>query len=120
MRRARFPLDQESHLLTRSACLLLRTSMLSLLLVLLIDNTGNRLHMFQCLGFTVVDPESTSPTCLSAKATIAPPALKTNCARLRLLRAWVEIGAWLQDYRKRFRAFVLGAGVGLFLMTRSP
>ncbi|KAF8531532.1 hypothetical protein JB92DRAFT_2691869 [Gautieria morchelliformis] len=61
------------------------------------------LHIYQRLGFTVVDPEPTSLPIPSAKATIAPPALKTDRDRLRLLRAWVELGAWLQDYRKRFR-----------------
>jgi hypothetical protein len=52
-----------------------------------------------------VDPEPVSPTLPSAVATIAPPALKTNDDRRRLLRAWVELGAWLQDYRRRFREF---------------
>lgn len=52
-----------------------------------------------------MDPEPISPTIHSAKATIAPPSLKSNGDRRRLLRAWVELGAWLQDYRKRFREY---------------
>lgn len=69
------------------------------------------LHIYQCLGFTVVDPEPTSTHLPSAKATIAPPVLNTDGDRRRLLRAWVELGAWLQDYRKRFRELLLGLGL---------
>lgn len=97
-------LAQANHLSIKSASHLLRTSK-SCFYPRFILTTSGRHHIYQSLGFTVVDPEPISPTIHSAKATIAPPSLKSNGDRRRLLRAWVELGAWLQDYRKRFREY---------------
>ncbi|KAF8581701.1 cysteine proteinase [Ramaria rubella] len=60
------------------------------------------LSLYRCLGFKTVDPEQTGPPSFSAKATMAPPKITTKNDRQRLLRAWVELSAWLHDYRKRF------------------
>ncbi|KAF8529679.1 hypothetical protein BU17DRAFT_79749 [Hysterangium stoloniferum] len=59
------------------------------------------LKMYEVLGFAVVNQDPTLPLIQSPNTVMASPKLKNNRERLRLLRAWVELGAWLHDYRKR-------------------
>lgn len=48
----------------------------------------------------------------------APPTDLTSAEgianRTKLLRAWVEIGAWLSDYTRRFGAFKLPVATSIY------
>lgn len=65
------------------------------------------LQIYQHLGFTITElsADATEATLFPPKTTSSISHERRKPVRLQLLRAWVELGAWLQDYRKRFREF---------------
>ena len=70
-------------------------------------------RIFACLGFET--QQITEPT---PDVALSPPHIDISTpegrlARSKLLRAWVELEAWVADYSKRFgesKDFVVGAG----------
>ena len=70
-------------------------------------------RIFACLGFETM--QITEPT---PDVVLSPPHIDNSTpagrlARSKLLRAWVELEAWVADYSKRFgklRVCVVGAG----------
>ncbi|KDQ51133.1 hypothetical protein JAAARDRAFT_199352 [Jaapia argillacea MUCL 33604] len=66
-------------------------------------------HIFEHLGFTekmITTGDKQEPVLAHPKSDIGTVEGRTN--RAKLLRAWVELSAWLTDYRKRFAPALKG------------
>lgn len=63
--------------------------------------SSHAMQIFEILGFQLSNPDPL-PVGQSPNATLAPPIVKTNRQRRQLLRAWLELAAWLYDFKKRF------------------
>lgn len=67
--------------------------------------TISRQQVFETLGFELEDIQ---PGATSAEPALQPPAIdpatpEGKASRAKLLRAWVEVGAWLAIYEKSSR-----------------
>ncbi|GJJ13561.1 hypothetical protein Clacol_007816 [Clathrus columnatus] len=60
------------------------------------------MSIYGALGFQLSNPDISLPLGQSANATLSPPTVRNKKHRSRLLRAWLELAAWLTDYKKRF------------------
>ena len=70
-------------------------------------------RIFTCLGF-----ENTQFSEPGSELALSPPHIDTSpagrLARSKLLRAWVELEAWVADYSKRFgesQVHMVGTGL---------